>query len=137
MANDELWHPPLASLRLRVVKKTATAATEHSQTPQGNTLLAIVVEARACTFTDIPNDSVEAIHGLLTGEPHSDRLRAVLLHNLKPSPFYNMLANGEPADKSLALLHFTQRTSGKQILNGFRLVSKRVRDASDESSSAK
>lgn len=137
IANDELRHPLLASLRLRVVKKTATAATEHSQTPQGNTLLAIVVEAGACTFTDIPNDSVEAIHGLLTGEPHSDRLRAVLLHNLKPSPFYNMLANGEPADKSLALLHFTQRTSGKQILNGFRLVSERVRDASDESSSAK
>ena len=65
----------------------------------------VVVEAMPCTFDDIPNDSVEAVHGLLAGRQQaSDRMIATPLHTLKSSPFYNMLIDDEPADKSLALL---------------------------------
>ena len=85
-----------------------------------------------CTFTDIPNDSVEAIRGLLAGCPQtSERLAAVSLDRLEPSPFYNMLAAGEPIDKALTLLHFTQRGNGKQLSHGFRIVTERVRDPTD------
>ena len=94
----------------------------------------IVVEAMPCTFDDIPNDSVEAIHGLLAGRQQaSDRIVATPLDRLKSSPFYNMLIDDEPADKSLALLQFTQRSNGKQLANGFRVVAERVRDATVES----
>ena len=51
------------------------------------------------------------------------------LDKLKPSPFYNMLADGEPTEKSLTLLRFTQRSNGKQLSRGFRIVSERVQDA--------
>ena len=133
LANDELRHSLLASLRLQIKsKKTGpdAAATEPSQTQRENVLSAVVVEAMPCTFTDIPNDSVEAIHGLLAGRPQTgERLAAVPLDKLKPSPFYNMLADGEPAEKSLTLLRFTQRSNGKQLSRGFRIVSERVQDA--------
>ena len=39
-----------------------------------------------------------------------------------------MVINGEPSDKALVLLKFTQRSNGKQISNGFRLVTDNVRD---------
>ena len=72
---------------------------------------------------------MQAIHGLLAGFLQtSDRLAAVPLDALKPSPFYNMLANGEPAAKALTTLHFTQRGNGKQLSNGFRIVTERVQD---------
>lgn len=68
----------------------------------------VVVEAIPCTFDDIPNDSVEGIHELLASRQQaSDRLVATPLDRLKPSPCYNMLTDGEPADKALVLLHFT------------------------------
>ena len=92
----------------------------------------MVVEAVPCTFTDIPNDSVEAIRGLLAGCPQtSERLAAFSLDRLEPSPFYNMVAAGEPIDKALTLLHFTQRGNGKQVAHGFRIVTERVRDPTD------
>ncbi len=57
--------------------------------------------------TDIPNDSVEAIHGVLAGRPQtSERLVAMPLDKLKPSPFYNMFAGGEPAETKLDALVF-------------------------------
>ena len=54
------------------------------------------------------------------------------LHKLKPSPFYNMIANNRPVDKILAILHFTQRSFSKQHANTIRMVSSHVRDASAE-----
>ena len=79
---------------------TAGAATEHAEAPQLDELLMT-----------------------------SERLAAVSLDNLQPSPFYNMVADGEPADKALTLLRFTQRGNGKQLSNGFRMVTDRVEDA--------
>ena len=89
-----------------------------------------MVEAAPCTFTDIPNDSVEAIHGLLAGHAETtERLAVAPLDKLKPSPFYNMLADGKPVEKALALMHFTQRGNGKRHAHGFRIVTERIRDA--------
>ena len=141
--SGELRHPVLASVRVRVQKKKE--ATEHkaeneeqgtSQTDATEHRLSVIaVEAAPCTFTEIPNDSVEAIHGLVAAGPAatSERLAATTLRNLKPSPFYNMEADEEPADKALVLLKFTQRSVGKQILNGFRIVTDHVQDACDTS----
>ena len=53
----------------------------------------------------IPNDAVLAIHGLLAGRAQtSERLAAVPLEKLSPSPFYNMLADDKHVDKALVLL---------------------------------
>jgi hypothetical protein len=83
-----------------------------------------------CTFADIPDDSIDAIHGLFAGSPQtSERLAAVTLDKLKPSPFYNMLADGKPVEKALTLLRFTQRSNGKQHAQGFRIITERTQDA--------
>ena len=135
LATDELRHPLLASLRLHLQSKpqkseAEATATEHSQTQPDNILSAVVVEAEPCTFTDIPDDSVEAIHGLFAGSAQaSERLAAVPLDKLRPSPFYNMIADGQPVEKALTLLHFTQRSSGKQHKHGFRIITERAQDA--------
>ena len=139
LQNDELRHPLLASLRVQVQLKkkpeVQNSLAEPSQTQEETTLSHVVVEAMPCTFIDIPNDSLEAIHGLLAGcPPTTERLVAMPLHKLKPSPFYNMLANGEPIDKALTLLRFTQRGNGKQLSQGFRIITDRVRDAIDHDS---
>ena len=64
----------------------AAKATELSQIQSDNVLSAIVVEAEPCTFTDIPKDAVEAIHGLLAGSSqNSERLAVVPLNKLRPS----------------------------------------------------
>ena len=76
-----------------------------------------------------PNDAVEAIHGLLaSSSQNSECLAVVPLDKLKPSPFYNMLADGKPVEKALTLLHFTQRSNGKQHAHGFRIITERVQD---------
>ena len=135
LATDELRHPLLVSLRLHLQSKPEKSeqeitATEHSQTQSDIKLSAVVVEVEPCTFADIPDDSIDAIHGLLAGSPQtSERLAAVTLDKLKPSPFYNMLADGKPVEKALTLLHFTQRSNGKNHAKGFRLVTERVQDA--------
>ena len=106
------------------------SATEPSQTQSDNVLSAIVVEAEPCTLTDIPKDAVEAIHGLLAGSSqNSERLAVVPLDKLRPSPFYNMLADGEPVEKALTLLHFTPRSNGNQHARGLRIVTERTQDA--------
>ena len=136
LATDELRHPLLASLRLLVQSKKPekpepeATATEHSQTQSTNLLSSVVVESEPCTFTDIPDDSVEAIHGLFVGSAQtSERLAAVPLDKLRPSPFYNMLADGKPVEKALTLLQFSQRSSGKQHKHGFRIITERAQDA--------
>ena len=144
-ASGELRHPVLASVRVRIQKKKE--ATEHkaendeqgmSQTDATEHRLSIIaVEAQPCTFTEIPNDSVDAIQGLVAAGPAatSERLAATTMRNLKPSPFYNMEADEEPTDKALVLLKFTHRSIGKNLLNGFRIVSDHVQDACDTSAS--
>ena len=151
--SDEIRHPLLVSLRVRVRPRNGTtspaAATEPSQGNQASDasglpishsdatgLSIIVVEVEPYTFADIPNDSIDAIHGLLACQPKtSDRLAASRLNLLSPSPFYNMLANGEPADKALVLLYFQQTSKGSQLQSGFRLVSERVQDAANPTAS--
>jgi hypothetical protein len=139
-AAGELRHPVLASLRVRIKRKEGTPsteppdATEHSRPATGNAVSAIVVEAEplhAQSMHEIPNDSVDAIRGLLAAGPAltGERLAAAPLENLKPSPFYNMVIDGNGFDKVLALLKFTQRSVGKHISNGFRLVTDNVQDA--------
>ena len=134
LASDELRHPLLVSLRLRLhskAQKLESDATEpQSQTQSDNVLSAVIVEAAPCTFTHIPNDSVEAIQGLLAGSAQtSDRLAVVPLDKLRPSAFYNMLADGKPVEKALTLIHFTQRSIGKQHAHGFRVITEHVQDA--------
>eukprot|EP00973_Karenia_brevis_P091694 12408694-Karenia_brevis.AAC.1 len=113
LARNALRHPLMASLHLQIRTKrpasdaTATehhpcdaSATEPSQAHHDNIFSSAVVEAIPCTFRDIPNNSVEAMHGLLAGRPQtSERLATVALDKLKQSPFYKMLANGELAEK--------------------------------------
>ena len=136
---DKPRHPLLASLRLQIKLRPSTAtgssqtdaaATEPSNIQSDTVLSSVVVEAVPCRCTDIPNDSMEAINGLLAGHPKtSERLTAMPLDRLRPSPFYNMLADGEPADKALTLLLFTQLCNGKHLSRRFRIVSGRVQDA--------
>ena len=57
---------------------------------------------------------------------------AVPLGKLQPSPFYNMFADGKPVDKALTLLHFTQRGNGKQYGHGFRIITERVCDPTED-----
>ena len=140
LANDELRHPLLVSLR-RIQSKqqqheAETDATDSSQTQSSQTqtssemLSAVVMEAAPCTFTEIPNDSIEAIHGLLAGSADiSERLAVVPLDRLKYSHFYNMLADDKPVEKALVLLRFAQRGNGKQNASGFRIVTDRTSDA--------
>ena len=153
LANNELRHPVLASLRVHVKTKPQKQESDASSpgartpyspgspavcTPQKDRngeepdkvfMDAIVVEAAPCTFTEIPNESVEALQGLLAGcTQTSERLAAVPLGKLRPSPFHNMLADGKPVHKALTLLHFTQRGNGKQHAHGFRIITERVRD---------
>ena len=152
LANKELRHPRLASLRLRVKNKPQNQESDAwspvARTPDGarspmartpgkgmnaeepdKVFSAIVVEAAPCTFTEIPNESVEALQGLLAGcAQTSERLAAVPLDKLRPSPFHNMLADGKPVHKALTLLYFTQRGNGKQHAHGFRIITERVRD---------
>ena len=122
LSTGELRHPLLSSLRVRVKKSTGD-----------RDLTAIVVEAESLNLEahDIPNDSVDALHGLLAagGPPAAERLIAAHLPEITNSPFYNMAVAGEPAEKSLVLLLFTQRSIGSQQQGSFRLVADNVLDA--------
>ena len=123
---DEIKHPLLASLRVRV-KKSEKTDDRHINT--------LVVEATPVCWdadAEIPNDSVNALHSLQAtgGPPSSERLVAATLQEIAPSPFYNMTVAGEPAEKALVLLHFTQRSFGAQNAGGFRVVTDNVIDGS-------
>ena len=127
MNAHEIKHPILASLRVRV-KKSENTDDSHINT--------LVVEATPMSWdadADIPNDSVNALHGLLAmgGPPSTERLVAATLQEIAHSPFYNMTVAGEPAEKALVLLHFTQRSVGAQKSCGSRVVTNNVLDGSD------
>ena len=128
LAGNELRHPVLASLRVRVKKSIKSEG--------GSDITTVVVEAEPVSWTDsveIPSDSINAMHGLLhsTGPPASERLVAAYLEDIKPSPFHNMLVRGEPAEKALALIYFTQRANGAQQGTGFRVQSDNVMTATE------
>ena len=135
LANGKLRHPLLASVRIRVKRKAEARsagqadATEHSQISRAdatdhshvysqwfgqapNNVSAIVVESEPLNLAeapDTPNDSMDAIHGLLAAGsgPTSERLLATFLANLKPSPFLQHGDLWEPSDKTLVFLQFT------------------------------
>ena len=65
------------------------------------------------------------------GPPSTERLVTATLQEIAHSPFYNMTVAGEPAEKALVLLHFTQRSIGAQQSGGFRVVTDNVIDGSD------
>ena len=140
--NDELRHPLLASLRLHVQlkapKSTAnTSATEQLESSSSKTITAVVVEAASCMGNDMSEKAVQSMRALLTGFSQScERMAAMPLHKVKPSPFYNMIADTRPVDKVLTILHFTQRSFSKQHANTIRMVSARVQDASVEQNTA-
>ena len=95
-----------------------------------------VVEATPITFAskaDAPNSSAHAISTLLAcgNGLASERCIACSLEDLAPSPFYNMLFRGQPVDKALVLLHFTQRSKGAQVANGFRMVTEGAKDGTN------
>ena len=101
-------------------------------------MTALVVEAEPVGFgagNEIPNDSVEALHGLLAagGPAGSERLVATRLKDISHSPFYNLTVGGEPAEKALVLLYFTQRSAGNLQASGVRLLTDNVLDGSEPS----
>ena len=80
----EIRHPLMASLRVRIKKSTGD-----------RDITALVVEAEPVSFdagNDMPNDSVDALHGLLAagGPPGRERLVATQLKDISHSPFYNL-----------------------------------------------
>ena len=106
--------------------------TDNTDDSRVNTL---VVEATPVVWdkdAEIPNDSVNALHGLqATGGSRScERLVPAALHEIATSPFYNMTVAGEPAEKALVLLHFTERPVGARSGCGFRLITDNVLDGS-------
>ena len=110
-ANGELRHPLLVSLRVRIEKKNDTAQAEgagaHDSHLQHNSALeALVAEVEPCSLTAVPSDAVDAIHGLLAAGPAltSERFMASSLKNLAPSPFVNILVDGQPSEKAIVLL---------------------------------
>ena len=115
-----------------------TNATEPSESPARKFITVVVVEAASCTGVDMGKEAVQSMQALLRGFPQSsERMAAMPLHKVKPSPFYNMIADNRPVDKILTILHFTQRSFSKQHANNFRMVSSHVRDASvDEKTTA-
>ena len=122
LAAGNIRHPLLASLRVRIKKSTG----ERDMT-------ALVVEAEPVFLNanfDFPNDSIQAIHTLVTaaGPPCSERLVAAQLQDISHSPFYNLTAKGGPAEKALVLLYFTKQSMGNQQASGFRLVTDNVLD---------
>jgi hypothetical protein len=136
--SGELRHSILSSLRVRVKKSPAAdspPSTFFAQGSQGTDsppateqINAMVVEAQACTLEHIPNDSVQAIQDVLGGMPQtSDRIATVTLQQLQVSPFYSMLTDLEPVDKALVLLKYNQRSSGKNLGDGFRIVTETCR----------
>ena len=138
LENDELRHPLLASLRLHVQLKESkstenTNVTDSPESSECKFTTVVVVEAASCTGVDMGKEAVQSMQALLRGFPRSsERMATMPLHKLKPSPFYNMIADNRPVDKILAILHFTQRSFSKQHANTIRMVSSHVRDASAE-----
>ena len=78
-------------MRVRVKKSqnpndSQEAVAQQSQSSNMTSLSVVGVEAETQGYEDIPNESVEAIHGLLAASrpQTSERLAAVCLDKLKP-----------------------------------------------------
>ena len=102
---EQVRHPLLASLRVRVKKNTQGDGLQRDVT-----VLVVEAEPANVSVHDIPNDCMDALHGLLAagGPVGSERVVAALLEDVTSSPFYNMLVRTEPVDKALVLLRFVQ-----------------------------
>ena len=124
LAQGDLRHPLLASLRVRVKKGAGD-----------RDFAALVVEASPLTLAedDIPNGSMDALRGLLAagGSLTPERMIAASLSDIAHSPFYNLTVQGNPVEKAFALLHFTQTTKGAQQQGTFRVVADGVVDGGD------
>ena len=136
---EALTHPILVSLRVhlrRSQKETPLQSTDEEEAAKPNYVDAIVVEAGLCISESNPNAALrEAMRGIMAADdPHTERLVAVPLAKLLRHPFYNMEANGNGADKAVAMLQFAERTISQNLKNdGFRLTSDRVTDYTDDS----
>ena len=126
--------------------ETAAEATEHGEdaSPKRSVrdFQALVVEAEPYTHNDshgIPNDAIDGILGVLAaGAPlTNERLLAVALADLAPSSFYNMTVQGEPVEKAIVFLHFTQRSNGAESGQGFRVITDNVTDAVNKGNESK
>lgn len=142
----ELQYPLLSSLRVRVLRKSAISSaasiTPHAHAgdhpPTDAQLSVIVVEAAAQDIEAAPNTSVTDVYALSAALPEcADRLAVSPLRDLSFSPFHNLLAGDSTVDKALVLLQSTQRSVGKQIAGGFRLLTDGVSDATDTASEQK
>ena len=139
-ASESLQHPILVSLRLqlrRAHKDAPQSSTDQMEATKTNNIDVIVVEAGPCIADSGPNASLRAaMHGILAADdPHTERLVAVPLQKLLRHPFYNMEANGNGADKAVAMLKFSERPQGQNLKNeGFRMICDRVTDYTDDSS---
>ena len=137
-ANGVIQHAILVSLRLhlkRSQKEGPQASSDQDEATKSNYVDVIVVEAGLCIPESNPNAALRAaMHGIMAADdPHTERLVAVPLAKIRRHPFYNMEANGNGADKALALLEFSERTVGQALKNdGFRLTCDRVTDYTDD-----
>ena len=144
MQAGEIRHPILASLRVRINRnlhtqtETAAEGSEAGEDASSKRAVrdfqALVVEAEPYTHNDphgIPNDAIDGILGVLAaGAPlTNERLLAVALADLAPSSFYNMTVQGEPVEKAIVFLHFTQRSNGAATGQGYRVITDNVTDA--------
>ena len=138
-ASEALQHPILVSLRIhlrRSQKETPQPSTVQEEATKSNHADAIVVEAGPCIPESNPNAALRAaMHGIMAAnDPHTERLVAVPLAKLLRHPFYNMEANGNSADKAVAMLKFSEKTIGQTLKkDGFRLICDRVTDYTDDS----
>ena len=136
-SEGELHHLILASIRVQLKKQQKEGNESQELDDQGkwNHPNAVVVEAQACDLESIPNAALRSVmHDTPDAEDtNTERLISAALAHMSPSPFYNMCGHGKGADKALALLHFSEKTTGKQLQGGFRLMSERVTDFTDDS----
>ena len=141
----ELQYPILSSLRVRVQRKSAVNVAASSKphacwnpSRTDGELSVVVVEAATQDIEAPPNTSVADVYALVAGLPQcTDRLAFSPLCDLSPSPFHNLLAGDCTVDKVLVLLRSTQKSVGKQLAGGFRLLTDMVCDATDTESEHK
>jgi hypothetical protein len=134
----ELQYPLLSSLRVRVLQKSATSSADSTAPLTDAQLNVVVVEAAAQDIEAAPNTSVTDVHALFATLPEcADRLAVSRLRDLSFSAFHNLLAGDCAVDKALVLLQSTQKSVGKQIAGGFRLLTDGVSDATDTASEQK
>ena len=135
--SNEIQHQILMSLRINLKARTIETATKDEEEAAKSTQTdAIVVEAGPVDTESCPNTTTRILmHGMLSADdPNTERMVSVPLAKLTFSAFYNMSANGNGAEKALALLRFPDNSVGKALQSGYRITSDRVTDFTDDSS---